>query len=370
MARPGPTFAFLLLVAGLPACADVDDAVDAGKPDAADVAPDTDPTGLPCSAKQIFELSPEPADVLVLLDRSASMATAFGSGTRYQKVSTVLADVVADYAPYVRFGYQELPGRQGCNGDLLCCASPPTVPIAANNAPAMLAAIAAADPVDGSTPTAAALQAAAAYYAGLDDGIANRYIVLATDGGPDCTLAGGLSSDAACAEALAQVKGLVSLGVRVLVLGVGPDFADDTSGTAQCLDALARAGGAAASPGSPGYYAASDPEALELAIEHIFGGVSRPSCVLSFGSPVTDTYNVALYLDGQQIPRTSRNGWQLDTSVSPPRAVVIGAYCDAIQAFQVKTIEVRFGCPTTCIDIAGCQTGPDAAPDGPPSVVP
>jgi hypothetical protein len=352
-----------LVVAGGFACAGVDDATDGGgRQDAVALVPDGGPTNsLGCSFKATVPLVPQPADLLVLLDRSGSMDTAFGSGTRLQAVASELTDVVTAFAEHVRFGYQELPGRQGCSGQAGagCCASAPTVGVAADNVAAVVAAIAAASPVDGNTPTAAALRAADGYYDALADGIDNRYVLLATDGAPNCTLAGDLSAGnpsnvGACADALAEVAALVSAGVRVIVLGVGPDLAADTTGEATCLDALAHAGGAAASPGSPGYYSASDPVELQLAIEQIFGGITRPSCVLPFRSGVVDTTAVALYLDGQQIPRTSQNGWRLDTSVTPPVARVTGVYCDEIQAFQVKTIEARFGCPP-CIDILECQ---------------
>ena len=343
------------------ACAEVDELPDArGRDDALAGSLDGGPaSALGCAVKETVALLPQPADILILLDRSGSMDTAFGSGTRYQAVAASLAEVATTYGKHVRFGYQELPGRQGCSGLPACCASPPTVAVADDNAAAVVAAINAAGPMDGSTPTAAALLAAAGYYVGLADGIENRYVLLATDGAPNCTLAGTLASSSspetgACADALAQVAALVAAGVRVIVLGVGPELSATTTGEGACLDALAHAGGAAASPGSPGYYPASAPEQLQLAIEQIFGGVTRPSCVLRFQTDVVDTSLVAVYLDGQQIPRTSQNGWRLDTSQNPPLARVTGVYCDAIQSFQVKTIEARYGCPP-CIDSGECK---------------
>jgi hypothetical protein len=344
----------LFLVASGLACADVDDRTDAGvRQDAHGNAADggvTKPLG--CSFTQEVALVAQPADLLILLDRSASMDTAFGSGTRFQAVASVLEEVVTAFAAHVRFGYQELPGRQGCAGQTgaSCCASPPTVGIGEDSAAAVVQAINAAGPMDGNTPTAAALRAAASYYGALLDGIDHRYVLLATDGAPTCTLTGALGrgatpADTACADALTEVAALVSAGVRVIVLGVGPDLADDATGKAACLDALAQSGGAAASPGSPGYYQASDPEQLQIAIAQIFGGLSRPSCVLRFPTGVDETKPVALYLDGQQIPRTSGDGWRLDTSENPPTARITGIYCDAIQSYQVKIIEAQFGCP-------------------------
>lgn len=347
-APPKPSFLAFPLAAVL-ACAGVEEGV---RPDAArDSAPGVPDGGgnsaLACSITETVQLEPQPADVLLLLDRSGSMDMAFGSGTRYQAVALVLAEVVSAHAGFVRFGYQEFPGRQGCDGQALlaCCASPPTVGVAADQAGPVLSALAGAGPMEGSTPTAAALRAAYHYYDQLYDGIDNRYVLLATDGAPDCTLAGALSKEGACAEAMAEVAALVAAGVRVIVLGVGADRGVDPTGETACLDALAHAGGAAASPGSPGYYTATEVDELNVAIERIFGGVRRSSCELRFPIDLEDTSAVALYLDGQQIPRTSLDGWRLDLAQSPPVARVTGAYCEAIQTFQIKTIEVRFGCP-------------------------
>ena len=361
--RLATTFLILVVMGGL-ACAgvDVDDRLEAGVKRDALGSPDGGvPNALGCTAKEAVLLEPQPADVLILLDRSGSMDTALGSGTRYQAVASLLADVATTYAGHVRFGYQELPGRQGCGGQAIaaCCSSPPTVGVAANNASAVVAAIAAASPVEGGTPTAGALHAAYGYYDALGDGVQDRYILLATDGEPNCTLAGTLSSGStpdvgACADALAEVAALAAAGVRVIVLGVGTDLADSSTGGSACLDAMAHAGGAAASPGSPGYYAASDPEQLGLAVEQIFGGVARPSCALHFLAHVSDYSTIGVFLDGQRIPRTTGNGWWLDTSQVPPVVHITGAYCDEIQSFQIKTVEARYGCPI-CIDATECS---------------
>jgi len=254
-----------------------------------------------------------------------------------------------------------MPGRQGCAGQAIaaCCASPPSVAVAADSAAAVVAAIASAAPVEGSTPTGPALQEACAYYDALADGIEDRYILLATDGEPTCTLAGTLASGStpeagACADALAEVAALVASGVRVIVLGVGAEISDSTTGDFACLDAMAHAGGAAASPGTPGYYAASDPDQLRLALEQIFGGVARGSCTVHFKATVDDYSTIGVFLDGQRIPRTTGNGWWLDTSQVPPVVHITGTYCDRIQSFQVKTVEARYGCPV-CIDATECR---------------
>jgi len=347
-----------LLVAGGLACAEVDDlhpGVDAAAADSG---------SFPCRTTGADPLSLGQADVLILLDRSGSMDTADGAGTRYEALATMLTYLVDTYGAHVRFGYQEMPGRQGCSSQLAgtCCASPPLVGIADGNTQAVTAAIASALPMDGNTPTAAALQAAMDYYATLGDGIYNRYVLLATDGAPNCTLAGSLSNEAAsdatsaaCADALVQVNAMVALGVRVIVLGVGQGLTDVASADGACLDALAHAGGAAASPGSPGFFTDSDPQELRMFIEQIFGGTTRPSCSIRFDYPISDTSNLAVYVDGKSIPRGQPDGWQFDSPTSPKAVIIKGKYCQQVQKFQVTDVEVDYFC-TPCVE-EGCSWG-------------
>ena len=350
------------LVAGGLACAEVDDPVGGGeRKDAAVVPYDSgEPDPLGCKDRTVVHLDPRQADVLILFDRSGSMDTAFGSGTRYEAVAGLLTDLVQTYAGHVRFGYQEMPGRQGCEVQLVggCCASPPLVGVTAGSALSVSAAIASARPMDGNTPTAASLQAALDYYNTLADGIDNRFVLLATDGAPNCTLSGAVSngdaSGEACTDALATVNALVALGVRVIVLGVGPAVTADPSGGGACLDALAHAGGAAASPGSPGFFAADDPQHLQMAIEQIFGGITRPSCSVHFVDKVDDTTTIEVFLDGKRIPQSSSDGWQVDSPTHPRGVIITGAYCDQVQTFQVTVIEARFRC-TPCLEGQACN---------------
>lgn len=305
--------------------------------------------------------------MLILFDRSGSMQSSFGEGSRYQALAALLTSIVQRYSIRVRFGFQEMPSKGGSDSQTApgCATSPPSIEIGNNNTQAIVSAIAAATPVEGNTPTAAALQAAHDYFDQIEYVTSNRFVLLATDGVPNCTLVGGLSSAdvfdqsgirvaGACFDAIEQVSALVASGVRVIVLGVGSDLVDDIGGRTRCLDALARAGGLSIAPGSPGFYSANDPLQLQNAIEKIFGALdlSAPSCLVTYPDTVKNDATIEVFLDGYPIPRLTKqtsnesdDGWELCLNADKQNMICItGAYCDWIQHFQVNQVEVRFDC--------------------------
>jgi hypothetical protein len=296
------------------------------------------------------------ADVLVLFDRSGSMTTEFGDGTRYSVEAAVLSDLLGAYQDKLRFGFQAFPAKDDCAGLAPgCCAIAPSVPVGDLKAAPMIAAIADAAPVSGSTPTAMALDLARQYFQTLDDGVPDRYLLLATDGRPSCDGSGHLAEAdvfdgsgarvaGACFDALAAVAQLTAIGVKVIVLGIGPGLADDPGGVPSCLEDLAAMGGLARQEGQPAFFSGSDQARLESALQQIFAGAVRPSCDLTLHDPPADPHQVSVLLDGTIIPQDKKEGWIFDTA-DPRHIEIKGEYCHRVMRFEVKTLEVRGGCP-------------------------
>jgi hypothetical protein len=95
------------------------------------------------------------------------------------------------------------------------------------------------------------------------------------------------------------------------------------------------------------YYSAASPETLQLTLEQIFGGVEKTSCLLDLNPPPRPSEPVAVYVDDQQIPHNSDNGWDFDPegdAAATSRVRIVGQYCDRIEQFRYRTIEARFGC--------------------------
>lgn len=294
-----------------------------------------------------------PADVLLLFDRSGSMVTEFGSGTRFSVEAGLLDQLVARYEARLRFGFQAFPSHDCAGASPGCCAGAPDVELADSDGDAIRAAIAGAAPVEGNTPTAAALRLAREYYARVDDGVPDRYVLLSTDGHPSCSATGRLEGDrfgangartsGPCHDALAEVDALVAAGIKLVVLGVGPDLDDDPNGGPSCLQEMAARGGAA-SPGRSAFYPAADPQQLERALQVIFGGVAPPTCLLALDEVPTDPSRVLVLVDGQPIPRSREHGWDWESPDDPTHLRLHGAYCERLERFQIQTVEVRYGC--------------------------
>jgi hypothetical protein len=292
------------------------------------------------------------ADVLVVFDRSESMGSGLGGTTRYGALSTALNDVANLYQGHLRFGLAAFPGR-GCPSGC-CVPNDPIVDLALDNAGAVKNGLASLAPMEGQTPTAAALRQSRLYFASRPVDNMNRYVLLVTDGWPTCDREGRPSGPpdaadggtwSACEQAAEEASQLLAIGVRVIVLGLEPDGVN--SSRTNCLDSLALAGGAARSPGHPSYYSAETFDDLQRTLEAIFGGVTRPSCLLRFmGSrPTSPIYVVKVYLDGQEIPRDRVTGWDFEPPSDVTQVRLFGEYCRRAQHFEFSTFEVRFTCP-------------------------
>jgi hypothetical protein len=310
------------------------------------------------------------ADVLLVFDRSDSMSTEFSTGTRYSVSAAMLAGLVDTYQDKLRFGFQAFPDARACPAGQApgCCAGGPTVGVHLSSGAEIRAAIAAAQPPGGSTPTAEALRRAREYYATLDDGVPDRYVLLSTDGQPSCDGAGrlgqadvlgdgGTAVAGACHDALEEVDRLVAAGVELVVLGVGSNLPDDPGGSPGCLEEIARRGRgvAMARPEDrPWYYSGTDQDGLEMALQQIFGGVIQPPCSLVLDAAPPDPRQVAVLLDGHQVPHNRNYGWEYDSPDDTRQIHFYGEYCTRIQRFQVSSIDVRWGCPP-CPDPRQCE---------------
>ncbi len=298
------------------------------------------------------EYKPVIPDVIIVFDRSGSMNDSFGGGTRYTVERDILKPLVTQYQSRIRWGYEQFPKDAGC-GTNCCEAGPVLIPPAPNNAAAVNAAIDGAMPL-GRTPTAGALRNTRNFYSGFMDGIKERYVILSTDGKPNCDINGDRASEsAACDEAVSETQALLADGVKTFALGVADD------GTlVGCLEQIGAEGGVPQPGAPPSYYSAGDPASLDAALKAILSTISVPSCMLTLTSSPPDPSKVVIVFDGKVVPwdPTHKDGWDYAAGST---AVVIfyGSWCTSLSAGGIKRIEAQFGCPSPR----------DAGPPPPPS---
>lgn len=315
-----------------------------------------------CSQTRTLEYVPRAADVLVLFDRSGSMNTAFGVGSRFSVEAQFLSEIVAAYQDHLRFGFAQFPAPDGCSDATEgCCARPPLIPLQYGAGDAIGYAIDQAGPPSGNTPTALALRHARAHFAAempprIDPrtgGAPDRYVLLSTDGTPNCDVTGRiagasavLANDAACSDALDEIEALRrEAGAKVIVLAVGSDLGG-TADEPSCVDRLAVAGGVQRSAPTP-FFPAATPGELERALQEIFGVVSPPTCFIRLDPPAADPDQVAVYFDGKQLLRGRAGGsrwWEWADARFQVIALRDEA-CREVGRLQVRSIEVRVGCP-------------------------
>lgn len=222
----------------------------------------------------------------------------------------------------------------------------------------------------GGTPTAAALDAALTYFTtgeGKDLG-GDRFVLLATDGGPNCgaddtTCAADHCTpnlDGLCpadegncckgegsyclddAAVIEKITALAEAGVPTFVIGI-----PGTEAYADYLSSFARAGGVPNPSGEPDYYAVSAEGGVE-ALTQTFIDITTHlvrSCEVDLGPVAPDKKLVNVAVDCEVVPFADGAGWDIGSD-APTTLVLAGDACQHIESEGARRIDVVYGCPT------------------------
>jgi hypothetical protein len=299
------------------------------------------PTGDANCGSQTSSTSHEPADVLLVLDRSGSMADdiaqeckclsggssssrACDTGTtckdRWSTVSSAVTTTVQS-TPDIRWGLKLYSTPNSSN---VCAVSNGVeVAVGAGTASAIQSQINGVSPANN-TPTAAAITAATAYLKTVTDPN-NKVILLATDGEPNCKGGNASSTDVPGTEA--AITAAKDAGFLVYVIGIGPSVGN--------LDSFAQAGGTGS------YYPATSPAELAAALAAISTAVG--TCTFTLTTKPPDVNNLAVYVDGKLVQKDDANGWSL--GANSQTVLLNGSTCDKIKSGQATSVQVLFGCP-------------------------
>lgn len=249
------------------------DKLDLGGTGGIDGTADSNPDGLTSGCGEVtVVVTPTTPTLMLLVDQSGSMTEDFGGVERWDAVYDTLMDpndgVLANLESTIRFGLTLYTSENGFEGGM--CPMLTAVPPALDNREAIDAIYDPEQPGD-ETPTGESLAIVAEDLARFDEP-GPKGIVLATDGQPDtCDEPNPQNGEP---ESLAAAQQAYDLGIKVFVLSVGPEVAQDH------LQEMANVGvGKAPDDPMPApYWQALNPEQLVDAFSEIIG--SFVSCNL------------------------------------------------------------------------------------------
>ncbi|HVZ33089.1 MAG TPA: vWA domain-containing protein, partial [Polyangiaceae bacterium] len=311
---------------------------DAGKKDAHITVIDAgDPE--PCESHS-ENSTPTIPQMLIVLDRSGSMnANGNDQGTdRWGGSVQAVTQVTSAYDKRIDFGLMTFPAvveNPGLFDDTQCTPGKVDVPIGPGTGSQIGSALGAMN-ADGRTPTAASLMAALDVLGQpqIGDGVvaAPRYVLLVTDGDPNCSggnVRNGVDATAR-QQTLAAITALAAAGVKTYVVGF------QTAGTAfaQQLDMMAAAG----DTGETTHHSVESGADLSTTFEQIAAQVV--SCSQQLENPVDDPTYVLVTVNGTaRAFGNSSDGWTLGTDSQT--VTLTGAACDALQSGAHVEVQVQ-----------------------------
>jgi hypothetical protein len=194
-------------------------------------------------------------------------------------------------------------------------------------------------PLGNGTPTRYAIQKAVAHLKATPTNTP-RYILLATDGEPNC--ADGMTNDLVDADGAVEAIRVAAMeGFKTFVVGIATQFGNAN----MTLNLMADAGGEPRA-GDPRYYPVASRAELVNALSLITGKVA--DCVFPLDKLPPSPDDVAVDVNGMRVQRdpAKMNGWDYTAN---NRAIQIhGAACDAIKTANAQ-VKITFGCPGVLI---------------------
>ena len=311
-----------------------------------------DPAGGGNCGQTSVPIAPLPPDVLIVQSKALSMADGWddqpcqggcGANSKWSQTSGAVTAVVAATDSTINWGL-DFYGVSACG-----TTSTPYVALGPMNSQAISNAFAANQPASGN-PIETAVNDAATYMLTLTDPDP-KYLLLVTDGLPNC-MPGDTSTtadDSLGAEA--AVLNARMAGVRTFVVGLGTSADPTVTAT---LDQLALNGGEAQAGGTTSYFAVADSASLEEALTAIVGAAA--SCTLPLidvPTALTDVAVSATDSSGKNvgIPQDGSDGWTF-TDSNRVAITLNGSACANLRSGAYTNFQLVYACAGViiCID--------------------
>jgi hypothetical protein len=288
-----------------------------------------------------FDLERKPAELLLVLDRSASMkdapSGASSSTAKWDLVVPALKEVLTETDSSVSWGMKAFPEGNGSECDASAVTDHIDVNVAAMNAPNVTTAVMSTTPEGNGTPTAGAIDRGLAYLRSrMTDN--PKYMLLATDGEPSCPK----PSDDARSLAVKAVANAAAAGIHTFVVGVATTKSSATTALSDMAIAGMEARNEDPNPLATRYYLANTKDELIASLKQITGQLS--GCTFSWDQPPPVPSNIAVKVGGVKAPHDVGEGWEYVDDTH--KAIEVhGSWCDKIKTTAANVVEIVFGCP-------------------------
>jgi hypothetical protein len=195
----------------------------------------------------------------------------------------------------------------------------------------------------GSTPTRTAVNAAVTYLTGVQE-TNPKFIVLATDGQPNCPAMGSQSTDDS-PGAIAAVTAAAGKNIPTFVVGIAT-----AGGTAEAtLNSMAVAGGYPQMGQATQYYPVTSTAEFAAVLQTLV--TVATTCTFSIPTPptndgTTSREDISVTGDTGPIPQDANNGWTY-SDTTHTSITLNGSSCDAVMAGTIMTVTIIFNCHLT-----------------------
>jgi len=313
--------------------------------------------GMECGSREMPS-SKLPPDILIVLDASGSMdedamnmscTGGCGAMSKWALMTPAINTVVSQTEMDVNWGLKFFADM-----GTTCGVSPNTVAVnvAPMNAAAVGMAITGRTSANGGvangsrTPTRAGEDAAVTYLNGLAD-TNPKFIVLATDGSPNCPATGNTNNDDT-AGAVTAVTNAKTAGVGTFVVGISAGGAPEMA-----LNMMAVAGGYPQVGQPTQYYPVSSTTEFAAVLRTLVGMAT--TCTFSVPPPPTDDGSTSrgdIAVRGtvngvpMEIPQNATNGWTY-TDANMTSILLHGTACDQVTAATITSVTIVFHCHLT-----------------------
>jgi hypothetical protein len=289
---------------------------------------------------------------------------------KWGKVRLVVAKILRGLGPRANFGATLFPGfddSESCSAPRQVLPISPGDPPGAQDGPTTKKLLTATQsPPSGGTPTAQALRDVLEH---LRSAKGKTFVILATDGGPNCNAGASCTVDLcqpniesapncapagpscceppngfreSCLDSAATTSAVAALkaaGIPVYVIGLPGTSAPTYS---KLLDTLATTGGTAL-PASPKYYKVdTSTEGVLLAALKKIAAKIVATCEFKLKEPPAQPNQVNVYLDEIVLPQDPTNGWKIDGET----VTLLGDACTKVLSGDVLDVRIIAGCPT------------------------